>query len=112
MVKLLTFMINDQIVESPDNWTWENVVLGTTLDNREKRSAYKRLTWMKRVSSTRQPDWFDYDNETLTSLTAPTPSASNEVERYTDAILLSVRTRYRHGVPETVEAVFMVNTEA
>jgi len=107
-IKGLLYAINGHEVTTPDEEVWQNVVIGENLAGNQRRSPYKTLQWTKQVASPCYLDWFDYDNQTLTSLTTRPPGELDEHETYTDAICKSVVFRQRLNVGNEIVATFEV----
>lgn len=108
MVKLVAYMINDQVVTAPDEEQWAPIVVGTNLNNLQVRSSYWELTWAKQVAGKCMLDWFTYDQQTLTSLTARKRDSLDEVERFTDVVCTSVTAKHARENMTQVTAKFIV----
>jgi hypothetical protein len=104
-------MINEIPVTSPDDEVWEPVSMGVALTAEQKRSLWRRLTWVKNVVDEQRLDWFTYDNTILTSLVTRKPDSLRQSEVYTDAICQSVSMRHRHGVGVEYTAIFLVKVD-
>ncbi len=104
------YEINGVKVTAPDEEVWTDVVVGVDLNGLEIISPYKRLEWTQQAAAECHLDWFDYENQVLTSLTCRPHGELAEYQRYTDAICQAVSFRQRRGVGSDVIAVFLVNT--
>ena len=107
----IVYSINGNSVQAPDEEVWGNIVMGTSLTGRQKRSPYRQLEWRKVITDACRLDWFDYDNTTLASLTTRPYNKLDEHATYTDVICQSVTMRQRRSVGNEMVAVFLVNTE-
>jgi len=108
MPKGVKFAINGVVVTAPDEDVPLNIVLGDALAGTECRSPYKVLEWRKQIAGPCHLDWFDYDNQVLTSLTTRSFAHLDEYETYTDAVCKSVTIRNRRSVGNEMVATFLV----
>lgn len=104
----IQYAINGNGVTAPDEEAWSNIVVGDALSGQERRSPFKQLEWRKQVAGPCYLDWYDYDNQTLDSLTTRTPGELVEYETYTTAICQSVTFRHRRSNANEIVAVFLV----
>lgn len=101
--------INGQQVTSPDEEVWQDINLGDAGDGLERRSPYKVLEWRKRVAGPCNLDWFEFDNQTLVSITARPKGKLKEWETYdTDVKCKSVSFRQNHDTGNEVVATFLI----
>lgn len=107
----VAYMINGQGVTPPDSEEWGNIIVGTALTAREKRSHYRQLIWTKRLAEECDLDWFDFDNTTLTELVSRIPGSLRQSEVYTDAICQSVVMRHTRSTGVDVTAKFLVKVD-
>jgi hypothetical protein len=102
-------MINDLVVISPDQETWEPANLGIALDMTQRRSPMRVLRWTKTVVGPCNLIWFDFDNTILSSLYTRGPNQLREWTRYTDVICQQVSMVHSGPNGSRYEAVFLVN---
>lgn len=105
------YAINGERVTAPDEEVWAPIESGVALDGRTFRSPYWQLTWRKTVADSCRLDWFNYDNQHLSSLTTRPPGALASFTTYVNAICQSVSMRQRLGVGNEITATFLVRIE-
>ena len=110
------FGINGAAVIAPDEYNWEEHVIGTSLSASQKRSPWRVMRWTKQVAGADDVDgdsrdWFSYDNVTLSSITVPTYKGYlDDYSTYTRAVCMSVSVRRRKGVANQLTAEFWIDT--
>lgn len=111
MGKIGRHAINGHAITVPDEETWQRIVNGDTLNGLESRTGFSILQWTKRVGGPCHLDWYDYDNEELSSLRARPDPEIDEYETYTTQVFCkSVTSRKVHSQAMDIVATFLVYT--
>ena len=111
----VAFGINGSQVTAPDECNWEEKIVGNALSGIQKRSPYRTVTWSKQIVgkcdlNTESHDWFEYENQALSSITLPTYKGRlDDFSTYTRAICKSVAVRNRRGVGNQLTASFWID---
>jgi hypothetical protein len=101
--------INGQQVTAPDEEVWQDINLGDAADGLERRSPYKMLEWRKRVGGPANLDWFDFDNQRLSSIKTRSKGSLKEWTIYdTDVTCKSVSFRQTHDTGNEIVATFLI----
>lgn len=106
--KMVSYMLNDNLVTAPDEEQWQPVLVGENHSNLQVRSFYWRLTWSKTVADACMLDWFEYDNQALTSLTTRPNGKVDQIARYTDVTCVQVSATQTQNNATRVTAEFIV----